>query len=120
MPCASQNAINSNLPTDCCECVLDPLFIAELDPTDFHFFGSLWKQAKGNPFQHDGEMKTKGQWWIQMLSPYFFLVGTEHAGYCWNKCTSCSGSYVQKHTVWPLMLLVLDIFVSDGVTDVAH
>lgn len=120
MLCASQNAINSNLTTRCCECVMHLLFIVDLEPGDFHYCGSLCKQSKGNPFQHEVETKIKVHKYVQMLSPYFFLAGIENAEYCCDKCISCSGSYVQKYRVCPLRLPVFSIFASGTVIDVAY
>jgi hypothetical protein len=92
----------------------------DLELSYFHFCDSLCKLSEANPFKDDGEMKAKLHWWVQMLSPYFFLAGIEYAEYCWDIHISWSGSYVQKLRVFPFMPLILDIFMSGTVVDVAH
>jgi hypothetical protein len=95
-------------------------FIEDLEPGDFHYYGSLCNQSKGNHFQHEVETKIKLHRYVQMLSPYFFLAGIENVEYCCDKCISCSGSYVQKYRVCLLRLPVLSIFASGTVIDVAY
>jgi len=120
MLCASKNAFSSNLTIHCCECVMHLLFIVDLEPGDFHYCGSLCKQSKGNPFQHEVETKLKVHRYIQMLSLYFFLAGIENVKQCCDKCISCSGSYLQKYRVCPLRFPVFNIFASGTVIDVAY
>jgi hypothetical protein len=46
----------------------------------------------------------------QTMSPTFFSTGLKEAVHPLDKYLSCSGNYVEKYTVCPLSLAVLDMY----------
>lgn len=73
-----------------------PPYSPDLAPSDFHLFGPLKDNLKGQKFDDDEAVKVAVRAWVRQCSPEFFTSGFDNWRNRWSKCVARHGGYVEK------------------------
>jgi len=65
-------------------------------PSDFHLFGLMKEQLRGQKFSDDDEVMEGVQSWLKAMPKSFFLEGIRKLVDRWTECVAKQGDYVEK------------------------
>ena len=78
------------------ELLLHLPYSPDLAPSDFHPFPKLKMFLGGQGFSTTEELTGKVEWHFAGLEVFHFRDGIKALEYCWTKCTSLQGDYVEN------------------------
>jgi histone-lysine N-methyltransferase SETMAR len=78
------------------EVIDHPPYSPDLAPSDFHLFGKLKKNLRGQRFETNDEAKAEVNRWLRAQSPEFYKSGIEALVPRLDKCLNNGGDYVEK------------------------
>jgi len=73
-----------------------PAYSPDLAPSDFHLFGPLKDNLRGQKFDDDESVKVAVRAWVRQCSSDFFSDGFKNWRTRWEKCVTRDGGYIEK------------------------
>ena len=73
-----------------------PAYSPDLAPSDFFLFPYLKKDIRGLHFRSDEDVVTAVEEWVNGKDPDFFNSGLMALDYCWSKCITLEGNYIEQ------------------------
>jgi hypothetical protein len=75
---------------------INPPYIPDLVPRDFHLFLCLKKFLAGQHFLNDDDIKEAVKKWLSSQAATFYKEGIQKLVPCYDKCLNNCGNYVEK------------------------
>ena len=81
------------------ELISHPAYSPDRAPNNFFLFPNLKKDIHGLHFRSDEEVVTAVEEWVNGKDPDFFISELMALEYCWSKCVTLEGNYIEKEEV---------------------